>query len=98
MLVLREVNCSVALVHRRQVDFGGKFDGGGLSGVVRATNDVQKVDSVVKIGVLRSHNGAVPVGKGLIITVREAVGDALVTELSLLSFFEFFKKFKSARF
>ena len=98
MLILRKVDVSVALVHRRQVDSGGKFDGGGLSGVVGATNNIQKVDSIVKICALGSHNGAIPVGKGLIITVGEAVGDALVTDLSLLSFFEFFKKFKSARF
>ena len=61
--VLREINGAVALIHRRQVDFGVKFDCGRLRGVVRASHNVQKVDSVVKVGVRRSHNRAIPVRK-----------------------------------
>lgn len=97
-LVSGEVNDAIGLVHWRDINFGRKFDVGRLRGVVFATHDVQKVDSVVKIGALGSHNGPIPVGKGLIIAVRKTIGDALVTELSLFSSFEFFKKFKSARF
>jgi len=87
---------SVALVHARKVDFGSKANYRCGLWVVRATFNVEEENSVVEVGVRGTNNGAVPLGKGLVISLVEAVGNRLIRELGVFSFLKFFVEAESS--
>ena len=59
---------SVALVDTWQIDFRVELDCWRNLWVLISTLDFHHVDSVIKIGVLRTNDGAIPFCKGLIVT------------------------------
>ena len=62
------LNNTIVLVDAREVDFGVELNLAWLSWVVITTSDLHHVDSVVKVGVLRTNNGAIPVCERLVVT------------------------------
>jgi hypothetical protein len=62
------LNNTIALVDAWDVDFGVELNLAWYSWVVITTCDLHHVDSVVKVGVLRTNNGAIPVCERLIVT------------------------------
>lgn len=76
------------LVDRWHVDLGSELEGGWLSWVVLAGLNEQEVDSVIHVSVWGSDDGSVPLSERLVITLRETVGDALITKLSFLCLLE----------
>ena len=62
------LNLTIALVHTWEVHLGVEAHLGGLHGVVRATLNCQEEDTVVKLGVRRTNDCAIPVSESCVIT------------------------------
>ena len=62
------LNSAIALVHAGQVDLRLKVNLWGLLRIVGSTFDCQEEDTVVKFGVRRSNNGAIPFCESSVIT------------------------------
>jgi len=67
-----------------------------LSWVVLASDNSKEENAVLKVGVAGSYNRTVPVGKGLVVTLVEAVGDVLVRKLTFLSLLKLFVESESS--
>ena len=69
-----ELGCHlpILLVDARDINFGGEFDCWWLCRVRVITHDLNEVNSVVHVGVGRSKNSRVPVGKSLIIPCKSS--------------------------
>lgn len=72
------------------------MDFGRLLGIFGAALEKKEENAVVKVGVGRTNNGAVPLGEGLVVSLVEAIRHGLVGELGVFSFFKFFVKAESS--
>jgi len=79
---------SIGLVNAWQVNLGVELHGWWLLWVGFAANDFHHVNAVIKVCVWWPNDGTVPVSKRFVITIGETVRHALVTKLSMLSFFQ----------
>jgi len=62
------------LVDTWQIDFRVELDLWWNLWVLISTVDFHHVDSVIKIGVLRTNDGAIPFCEGLIVTCNKIIG------------------------
>ena len=86
------LDSSILLVYWGDVNFGVEFDGGLNPRVVRAALNTEEVDTIIEVSVLGTNNSTVPAREWLVVAVIESIGNALVSELTLLTLLEFFVK------
>lgn len=82
------VNLASCLVDTGQVNFRVEENLGLYGGVLLTSQNSQEVNTSVESSIGGSNDGAVPVGKALIVSLIEAVRYRLVGKLSLLSLFK----------
>ena len=98
LCVFIEINFSVLLVNRGDVDLRHEPHLWRLSWVLVTTNELQHVDAIVEVSVSWSNDSSIPVCEGLVITFIESIRDASIGEISLFSFFQFVVKLESSWF
>ena len=73
LCVFIEIDSSVLLVNRGDVDLRHEPHLWGLNWILVTTNELQHVDAIVKVSVSWSNDSSIPVGESLVITFIESI-------------------------
>ena len=98
LCVFIEIDFSILLVNRGDVDLRHEPHLWGLHWVLVTTNELQHVDAIVEVCVSRSDDCSIPVCEGLVIAFIESIWDASVGEISFFCFFQFVVKLEGSWF
>ena len=98
LCVFIEIDSSVLLVNRRDVDLRHEPHLWGLNWVLVTTNELQHVDAIVEVCVSGSDDCSIPVCEGLVIAFIESIRDASIGEVSFFSLFQFVIKLEGSWF
>ena len=98
LCVFIEIDSSILLVNRGDVDLRHEPHLWGLNWVLVTTNELQHVDAIVEVSVSWSNDSSIPVCEGLVIAFIESIRDASIGEVSFFSFFQFVIKLEGSWF
>ena len=98
LCVFIEIDSSILLVNRGDVDLRHEPHLWGLNWVLVTTNELQHVDAIVEVSVSWSNDSSIPVCEGLVIAFIESIRDASIGEVSFFSLFQFVIKLEGSWF
>ena len=98
LCVFIEIDSSILLVNRGDVDLRHEPHLWGLNWVLVTTNELQHVDAIVEVSVSWSNDSSIPVCEGLVIAFIESIRDASIGEVSFFSLFQFVVKLEGSWF
>ena len=98
LCVFIEIDFSILLVNRGDVDLRHEPHLWGLHWVLVTTNELQHVDAIVEVSVSWSNDSSIPVCEGLVIAFIESIRNASIREVSFFSLFQFVIKLECSWF
>ena len=98
LCVFIEIDSSILLVNRGDVDLRHEPHLWGLNWVLVTTNELQHVDAIVEVSVSWSNDSSIPVCEGLVIAFIESIRNASIGEVSFFSLFQFVIKLEGSWF
>ena len=98
LCVFIEIDSSILLVNRGDVDLRHEPHLWGLNWVLVTTNELQHVNAIVEVSVSWSNDSSIPVCEGLVIAFIESIRDASIGEVSFFSLFQFVIKLEGSWF
>ena len=98
LCVFIEIDSSILLVNRGDVDLRHEPHLWGLNWVLVTTNELQHVNAIVEVSVSWSNDCSIPVCEGLVIAFIESIRDASIGEVSFFSLFQFVIKLEGSWF